>query len=83
MGFFTGAQRQKRRNMNADTSFWAALAIYALHIYMATMLLVLPFAKRHKPGYGRIAVYCMIAVACCMVFFRPACPVVRMLPPAV
>lgn len=69
--------------MNADTSFWAALAIYALHMYMATMLLVLPFGKRHVTSYWRVAVYCIVAVACCMVFFWPACPVVRMLPPPV
>lgn len=49
--------------MNADTSFWAALAIYALHMYMATMLLVLPFGKRHVTSYWRVAVYCIVAVA--------------------
>lgn len=50
---------------------------------MATMLLVLPFGKRHATSYWRVAVYCIVAVACCMVFFWPACPVVRMLPPPV
>ena len=69
--------------MNAETSFFAALAIYGLHMYMATVLLVLPFGQRHRPSYWRIAVYCVTAVAFCMVFFWPASPVVNMLPPAV
>lgn len=55
--------------MNAETSFFAALAIYGLHMYMATVLLVLPFGQRHRPSYWRIAVYCVTAVAFCMVFF--------------